>query len=215
MKPRTPMRDALSDPDLLGHVMVGDTWKVQRTLSIAAMGEALTDAERVIFKKFTGREREPGQRVHEFYTIAGRRAGKTVTMGMLATYLGACCDYRDVLIPGETGVLLCLAQDQRVAAQILSFVEENLNASPILKQLVVNRTADTIELKNNVRIEVRPASFRKLRGPTYIGIVADELAFWFVDDFYVNPDVEVLAAARPGMMTTSWDAHHCIFAACS
>ena len=45
-------------------------------------------------------------------------------------------------------------------------------------------------------------SFRKLRGPTYIAVIADELAFWFVDDFYVNPDVEILAAAKPGLMTT-------------
>jgi hypothetical protein len=103
--------------------------------------------------------------VHEFHTIGGRRTGKTVTKAMNATYLSACLDYSDVLIRGEVGVCLCLAQDQRVASQLLNFVAENLDGSPILKQLVVNRTQDAIELANNVRIEVRPASFRKLRGP--------------------------------------------------
>ena len=49
---------------------------------------------------------------------------------------------------------------------------------------------------------MKPASFRKLRGPTYIAIIADELAFWFTDASYANPDVEVLAAARPGLLTT-------------
>ena len=84
----------------------------------------------------------------------------------------------------------------------MNFVDENLNGSPILRQLIVNRTADATELKNRIRIEVRPASLRKLRGPTYVAIIADELAFWYVEEFYQNPDVEVLAAARPGLLTT-------------
>ena len=149
MRPRVTLRDALGDPDLLGHVMSGDSWRPHRILSIAAMGEALTAEERVIFQKFTGRDHEPGERVSEFCTIAGRRTGKTVTMGMLAAYLAACVDYSDVLIRGETGVLLALSQDQRVAGQLLSLVEENLNGSPILKQLIVNRTADAIELEKS------------------------------------------------------------------
>jgi hypothetical protein len=95
-----------------------------------------------------------------------------------------------------------VAQDQRVATKILDFVEANLQDSAILRQLLKGRSFDTIELTNNISIEVRPASFRKLRGPTYICIIADELAFWFTDAAFVNPDVEVLAAARPGLLTT-------------
>jgi hypothetical protein len=55
---------------------------------------------------------------------------------------------------------------------------------------------------SNINIEVRPASFRKLRGPTYIGVIADELAFWYTDSGYANPDIEILAAVRPGLLTT-------------
>src|SRR4029450_10136827 len=86
--------------------------------------------------------------------------------------------------------------------KILDFCEANLSDSEILRQLIKGRTLDSIELTNNISIEVRPASFRKLRGPTYVGIIADELAFWFVDSSYANPDIEVLAAARPGLLTT-------------
>jgi hypothetical protein len=202
MRPTVSLRKALDDPNLLGHVMRGDSWQPQRVLSYAAMGEELTDSERTIFEKFTGRSREPCHPVHEFHTIGGRRTGKTVTKAMNATYLSACLDYSDVLIRGEVGVCLCLAQDQRVASQLLNFVAENLDGSPILKQLVVNRTQDAIELANNVRIEVRPASFRKLRGPTYIAIICDELSFWYVEGDSVNPDTEIISAARPGMLTT-------------
>ena len=107
-----------------------------------------------------------------------------------------------MLVPGETGVLLCLAQDQRVAKQILNYCEAVFDASPILSQLVVNRTADTIELKHNIKIEVRPASMKKLRGPTYIAILLDELAFFFTEENYANPDTEIIAACSPGLLTT-------------
>jgi hypothetical protein len=196
MKIKIPSREAFADEDLLGHVLAGPTFKPQRTLLMAAFGEKLTKRERVIFEKFTGRPKEPGKMVSEFCIVAGRRTGKTVMDSAAATYLASCCDYSDVLIRGETGVLLCLAQDQRIAGKILDFCEENLKQSKILQQLLIRRTQDTIELKNNIRIEVRPASYRKLRGPTYIGIIADELAFWYTEDGYQNPDVEVLAAAR-------------------
>ena len=50
------------------------------------------------------------------------------------------------------------------------------------------------------RIHVRAA--RGLRGPTYIAVIADELAFWYVDAAYANPDVEILNAVEPGLATT-------------
>jgi len=39
MKPRISLREALSDPNLLGRSLAGDSWKACRTLLIAAMGE--------------------------------------------------------------------------------------------------------------------------------------------------------------------------------
>jgi hypothetical protein len=196
------LRESLSDPDLLAHAIPGPSWSTWRTLLIASMGEKLTAAERQVFIKFTGRKREPLKRVGQFVVCAGRRAGKTQAVAAAGTYLAAVCDHRGVLAPGETGVLLCLAQDQRIAKKILDYIESNLRRSKILRQRFVARTQDAIELNNNIRIEVRPASFRKLRGPTYIGIIADELAFWYLEERFANPDVEVLAAARPGLLTT-------------
>ncbi len=186
----------------MAHALPGGTWSAWRTLLIAGNGEKLTAAERKVFTEFTGRAREPLKPVKQFVAVAGRRAGKTQAVGAYGTYLGAVCDHRGVLAPGETGILLALAQDQRVAVKILDFVESNLMRSKILKQRFVGRSQDAIELNNNIRIEVRPASFRKLRGPTYIGIIADELAFWYLEERFQNPDVEVLAAARPGLLTT-------------
>ena len=51
MIPRVALREALSDPNLLGTAIAGDSWSSWRTLLIAAMGEELTEDERIIFKR--------------------------------------------------------------------------------------------------------------------------------------------------------------------
>jgi hypothetical protein len=202
MRRTVSLRRALSDPNLLGSVLAGDSWRPWRTILIGAMGEELTDEERVIFKQLTGREHEPTQRVDQFVAVVGRRGGKSRSMATLATYLAGLCDHSDALVPGERGVLLCVALDQRVAKIVLDYCQATFERSPILKQLIANRTQDALELTNSISLEVRPASFRKLRGPTYIAVIADELAFWYVDTAYANPDVEILNAVEPGLATT-------------
>lgn len=122
MKPLDTWREAFSDDELLGHVMRGESWRPHHVIAMAAFGEFLTEEECGIFKRFTDRDYTPGHPVSELYLVAGRRTGKTVTMGGVASYLAACCDWSDVLTRGETGVLLCLAQDQRVATQLLTYV---------------------------------------------------------------------------------------------
>ena len=164
MRPTTTLRDALADPALLAHVLAGPSWLPWRVLLIAAMGEALTDDERPIFTQLTGRAREPLQRVNEFEAIVGRRGGKTTAMAAAATYLAACCDHTDALARGETGVLLCVAQDQRIAKKILEFVEAYLADSEILRQLIKGRTQDSIELTNNISIEVQTSIIPKIAG---------------------------------------------------
>jgi hypothetical protein len=202
VKPRTTLRKALADPQLLGGALAGLSWRAWRVLLIAAMGEELDDEERVLFRALTGREREPGQRVNEFIAVIGRRGGKSRAMAVLATYIAGLCDHTDALAPGERGILLCVALDQKVAKIILDYAQACFERSPILRQLIKNRTADALELTNAISFEVRPATFRKLRGPTYVAVIADELAFWFTEAAYANPDVEILAAVRPALLTT-------------
>ena len=150
-----------------------------------------------------GRDREPGRRVEEFVAVVGRRGGKSRATAAVAAYLSGLCDHRDVLAPGERGVLLCVAPDQRQAKITLDYCTAALEGSPILRQLIANRTADTLSLTNGIDVEVRAASFRRLRGPTYVAVIADEAAFWYVDEGgSANPDSEILSAVRPGLATT-------------
>jgi hypothetical protein len=200
MKPKVSLRKALADSQLLGGALAGESWQAWRTLLIAAMGEALTDAEREVFTKLTGREREPGERVEEFVGVIGRRGGKSRAMATWAAYLASLCEHP--LVRGEKGICLCVAPDQRQASIVLDYTQAAFEASPILKQLIASRTSDTLELTNRIAVEVRAASFRRLRGPTYVAVIADEAAFWYSDELSNNADTEIINAVKPGLLTT-------------
>ncbi len=87
------MRQALTDPELLGNVLAGDSWRAWRILLIAAMGEALTDDERIIFQRLTARAKEPGVRCLILLVIAGRRGGKSRAISCLVVYLAVFFDH--------------------------------------------------------------------------------------------------------------------------
>jgi len=202
MKPLVSMRAALTDDDLLGQALQGESWAAWRTLLIAMLGEELTDDERVIFKALTGRDSEPLQLIEEFWGVIGRRGGKTRAMAVLAAYLAGLVDHSDVLALGERGVLPILAATTKQAATAFGYVDAFFERLPFLAELVANRTASTLDLTNGVSIDVKPANFRTVRSITAIGAIADEIAFWRVSDESVNPDTEILNALRPALATT-------------
>jgi hypothetical protein len=201
MKRAITMRAALADPRLLGNALAGESWATWRVFLIAAMGERLTTEEREVFTRFTGRQQEPGERIEEALYLVGRRGGKDRAAAVLATYLAALVDWSGVLAKGERGLALCIGADTKAAAIQRNYIEGVFDASPMLSSLVINRTADAIELSNGISIEVRSASFRRLRGVTCIAVVATEAAFWH-DETAANPDTEILGAVRPSLSTT-------------
>lgn len=201
MKQQKTLRQALQDPNLLGHALDGTTWAGWRSLLLAVAGEALKPDEMEIFTKLTGRTESPTEWVKEFYGIVGRRGGKSRAMGVLSAYLGTLVQY-PMLVAGERGVVMVIAPDQRQASAILGYAAGALEESPILRQRIVRRTADTIELKGNIFIEVRAASFRRLRGATLVAALLDEIAFFMPDENSSNPDTEIVNAIKPSLLTT-------------
>jgi hypothetical protein len=196
------LREALDDDQLLGSVLKGKSWRPWRTLLIAAMGEELTDDERLIFKELTQREREPLQRVEEFVGAIGRRGGKSRAISTLATYTAGLMRH-SALVPGETGVVLIIAPDTKQAGIVLDYCEANFRQSPVLRHLIEVRNNKELRLTNGVSLEVRAADYRTLRGPTYLAVIADEVAFWMTGESSANPDTEILDAVRPGLATTN------------
>lgn len=203
MKPLVTMREALRDPELLGNALPGTSWRAWRVLLIAAMGEPLDRDERATFRELTQLNDEPGERVDELVVVAGRRGGKSRAISVLAAYVAALCDHRDHLVHGERGVVVVIAADQRQASVVFEYIVATLEGSKRLRQRIKSQTSDSIVLDNAISIEVRAASYRRLRGPTYVCAIGDELAFWQTDaDSSANPDSAIVDAIRPGLSTT-------------
>ena len=200
MVPKIPLRTALADENLLGSVLGGDSWFAWRVILLAAMGEPLTDDELRMFTRLTGRAASPSERVDELVCVVGRRGGKSTAMAALGVYIACLCQHR--LNVGETGVVLLIAPNQRQAKVALDYMSGMLEAMPLLRHQVVNRTAEAIELKGRINIEVRSASFRRLRGLTTCAVIADEAAFWHDSEFSSNPDSEIFNAVRPSLALT-------------
>jgi hypothetical protein len=203
MKPLFTMRHALGDSALLADAMKGESWAGWRVLLIASVGEELTENERAIFKTFTGRDHEPGQMIDTWLTVSGRRSGKTTSVAALVVYLACLCDWSDDLSLGERGVALYLAPTQDQAGRAFRYAREFVEHSPLMANLVANRTADSIELSNGIDIEIQAANWRYVRGVSCIAVVLDECAFLRNEADSANKDEDIVTALRPSLVTTN------------
>lgn len=107
----------------------------------------------------------------------GRRSGKTLMAAVSATY-AACMlaeQYKQFLRPGERFYIVSVANTLDQARIALQGVKDLMNGSIILKQLIVNETADTLELSNGAVFKAMPASSRGGRGMACPFIIFDEI----------------------------------------
>ncbi len=201
-RPLCTMREALADPAIFAEILPGETWAPWRAILIASRGEPLTDEERVIYAALTGRDREPERPVDELWGIVGRRGGKSRAFSVLGAYLAGLVDYSAVQAPGERIKLPIMASTTVQAAKIFSYMLGVFEHSAEMQDMVdSDPTADTIRLLSGVDIEVRPANYKTIRGETLAGCLADEVAFWHLENS-ANPDTLILDAVRPGLATT-------------
>ncbi len=189
--------DALRDPALFASIFADRaTWRAWQAFLAALFGLPLTDEDAVRFRSHTGRQTMPTDPAKEAWVIVGRRGGKSRVAALIAVYLACFRDCRKLLAPGEVGTLPIVAADRRQARTVMGYVRGLIHDIPMLKQLVVNETADSIEVSTGCRIEIHTASWRSIRGYTCVGAVLDEVAFWRSEDS-ANPDVEIVNASVP------------------
>lgn len=193
--------DVKRDAQLFGALFDGPSWTAWNAADAAVFGLPPSSAEEAdIIRRCTGRTALPSQPAREAWFICGRRSGKSRIAAVLAVYLACFRDYRHVLARGERGTLMVIASDRRQARVTMRFIVGLLQATPMLAKLIVRRTQDVVDLRNQVSIEIHTASFRATRGYTVVGCVLDEIAFWPNDDS-ANPDSEIINALRPAMAT--------------
>lgn len=200
MNPLLTMREALTNPKIMGNAFAGPTWLAWRSLLIASRGEELNDEERQVFTELTQRHHEPLERVDEVCVLKGRRGGFTTMAGASLVFAACLIDYSDVLGPGERGLALCIAPNARQAQIAFQRAEGLIDASEMLRKMVIGRTAESLTLSNNIDLEVRPpaldtcaASLPSISSPT-------SRHYFQVEGS--NTDAEILNSVRPSLITT-------------
>ena len=176
----------------------GDSWNAWRVFLAALFGLPVTEA--AVFREFTGRTTLPMAPFREAALVCGRRAGKSRILALIAVYLAAFIDWLPWLAVGEVATVAVIAADRRQARVVMRYVVGLLRQLPALAALIESEAAESVALRHRVTIEVATASLRVTRGYTFAAVLADECAFWPQDDS-AEPDVEILRAVRPGLLS--------------
>jgi hypothetical protein len=195
-RPRLSIIDAIRDPNILGDTLAPAQEAALRSL----YGLPLTGDQLALAQRCAGGAWRPGVEYREAAFVCGRRSGKSDKLAAnVALYEAFFRDHH--LSPGETGVVLLLAQNMRQAKVVRGYIEGKIRKSPVLQRHVLATRAQELELDNRITIAIHPSSFRAIRGLSVVSCICDEIAFWFTEDTYANPDSEVLKAVRPAMAT--------------
>jgi hypothetical protein len=188
---------AISDPSLFAPFFRDRaSWKSWITFLGALF--ALPVEDEALYAECTGGRPLPAQQSREAYLICGRRGGKSFIAALIAVFLACFRVYK--LSPGERGVVMLLATDRAQAKVLFRYVRAFIEGVAMLRPMIERETSDTLELNNQVTIEIHTASYRSVRGRTLIAGICDEISFWRSDES-ANPDKEILAALRPSMAT--------------
>src|SRR5271165_2917244 len=132
--------DAMRDGNLLGAPFQSPTFWPWFTVAKLLSGEPLDERETQLYRECTGRTQLPTGPVRSLIFLSGRRSGKDRFMSAVAIYRAAlAADWRNILSPGEQGVVLLIGADKK-QARIMRQYCAGLLQSPMLAAMVARNT---------------------------------------------------------------------------
>jgi hypothetical protein len=168
-------------------------------------GLALDEEGVELFRACTGRDRYEPRVYTEATGICGRRSEKTVTSlkyllwrivfggwdRQLSTLLGRIrTRVRPLCVP-------IIAQDMRVAKDIIATAESLVMNSPLVSKAVDEVRVSEIVFKNGISLLCLPASKASVRGRTCAAALLDELAWVSVEG---ASDLELVRQVKPSLI---------------
>lgn len=198
--PSFSLVDAMLDETLFKRWFEGDSWRVWFAILRAAFALPMTAEEVALFRSVAERD-PPVRQVKELWVIGGRRAGKDSVASALVAFFAAFYDVAGLLRPGERAVAMLIACDTAQATICMDLVKAFFAEIPMLAAMVVRETLLGVELNNGISVEIVTNSYRATRGRTVLVCVLDEVAHYYADDRYKNPDEKVYRAIKPGTIT--------------
>jgi hypothetical protein len=202
--PHVDIFDVIFDDNLFGRwFKKRATWLPWYAFLAALFALPMTAEQLAIYQQCTGRSEAPTKPASEAWLICGRRAGKSFIIALCATFMAVFRTWTEFLAPGERGTILIVACDRKQARIVFRYIKALL-AIPLIKPMIVRQTDgeynSSIDLDNEITIEVHVSSFRSVRGYAIICAILDEAAYFPTDEAAADPDVELVNAVRPGML---------------
>ena len=139
--------------------------------------------------------------------VCGRGSGKTsIFLAVRAIHLALTVDC-SALGRGEEGLIPVVGPSLLHAQHVVQFVKGYLSTSPLLSKILqVEPTKNCVKLTRPhdgrvISIEARAASMggRAVRGPSLLGVLMDEAAFFYGEGYEIN-DKEIYDAATPRLL---------------
>jgi hypothetical protein len=174
------------------------TWAAWFSFVKAMFSLKLDATELATFRECTGRDAPRPGGYSEATLIVGRRGGKSLILALIAAYLAVFRDWSPFLVPGERGHITIIAADRKQAQSIFRYLKQ-LISIPARGDQIQRETAEILDLRNGISIEVMTASYRTVRGRTIVAALIDELAFLRTDEDTANPDSEIIKALKPSL----------------
>lgn len=193
--------EAMADKKWFKTFFQGPSWDGWKAFLAAVFGLAMTAEMLKTYQEFTGRQAPPNRRASEAWMIVGRRGGKTRISALIAVYLAIFRDYGPHLAPGEMATIPIMSSDVAQTRQALVYIKAMINQIPAVRAHVTRELTDSVLFNERVLIEVHAANYKSARGYTVVTALCDEIAFWMNDETSKNPDTEIIAAIKPGMLT--------------
>ena len=139
---------ALDDPNLFQPHFAGPSWAPWKTFLKVLFALPLNEAELANYRRHTERLTPPTKPSTEAALVIGRRGGKSRVLALIAVYLGCFKNYAPYLATGEVATISIIASDRRQARVIFRFISGMLDATPMLRAMVTDESAEAISLSN-------------------------------------------------------------------
>jgi len=178
-----------------------------RTYLAALYGLVLQPDEQECLRLICGFDAPLPSGYSEGLVVAGRRAGKSETIALVALFecLVRGAEHAKFLAPGQRGYVVVVSRTQRQALQVYRYAREVAERNPELRDLLDGKpleqmTGGELRFKNGMSLSVLPASKSSVRGFTIVGAILDELAFvGGKDEESAEQDSEIYSAIKYGM----------------
>jgi len=203
---------------IFGQDLDSETLKRVRLEEITQNKMDILELERTeyeIFEMMTGKQYvKKDESINKINLICGRRSGKTTLSAMIAILCAISTNWKQYLSKTPYATVLILSHSKEFSAEVLDIISEFINNSPILSRFKKDskgkQTASAINLQipfieNNkivyskVQIKVGAASKKTTRGVAACAVLADEIAYWNLDENSKESDKEVIRAVSPAM----------------